>query len=129
MLKMLVACARNSSVRDSFSGMILVKAMSNNFVPGPMMLLRRASPYWLVGGAANAAVLNHSPIVGCDKLTDWPGTMLARMVPLVPRATSVTSLRPCGVKGRPDAMVQSPLHCQSPKIARRGVLPVSHRLS
>ena len=41
---MLVACARNSSTRDSFNGMIFVKAMSKTFVPGPMMLLRRASP-------------------------------------------------------------------------------------
>ena len=62
MLKMLVACARNSSTRDSFSGMTLVNAMSNTLVPGPMMLLRRASPYCPVGGATKAAVLNHSAI-------------------------------------------------------------------
>ena len=42
MLKMLVACARNSSTRDSFRGTIFVKAMSNTLLPGPMMLLRRA---------------------------------------------------------------------------------------
>ena len=44
MLKMLVACARNSSTRDSFSGKIFVNAISNTLLPGPMMLLRRALP-------------------------------------------------------------------------------------
>ena len=45
MLKTLVAWARNSRTRDSFKGKILVKAISNIFVGGPMMLFRRASPY------------------------------------------------------------------------------------
>ena len=34
MLKMFVACARNSSILDSFSGTIFVNAISNTFVPG-----------------------------------------------------------------------------------------------
>ena len=62
---MFVACARNSSTRDSFNGKTFVNAMSNTLLPGPMMLLRRASPYVPVGGARNAAVLNHSAIEGC----------------------------------------------------------------
>src|ERR1700721_824173 len=78
MLNTFVACARNSSVRDSCSGITFVKAISNTLVPGPIMLLRRAVPYWQVEGLANAAVLNHSPIDGCDSCTASPATTSAR---------------------------------------------------
>ena len=62
-------------------------------------------------------MLNHSAMDGFDRLTDCPGTTSARSVPLVPRSTSSALPSSRGVKGRPEAMVQSPLHCQSPKIA------------
>ncbi len=42
-----------------------------------------------------------------------------RSAPLVPLFTSVKLPRIRGVNGRPDAMVQSPLHCQSPNTARQ----------
>src|ERR1700733_7744229 len=129
MLKMLVACARNSSTRDSFSGMIFVKAISNTLLWGPIMLLRRASPYVPVGGIANAAVLNHSRTDGFARLTGCPGTRFGRRGPFVPAFNSSVFPRYRGVNGRPEAIVQSPLHCQSPRMARKGVLPVSQRLS
>src|SRR5580658_5303473 len=129
MLKMLVAWARNSSKRDSFSGKIFVNAISNTLLPGPMMLLRRALPYCPVGGATKAAVLNHSAIEGFVRLTDCPGTRSGRSVAFVPAFTSLTSFTNRGVNGSPDANVQSPLHCQSPKTARNGVFPVSQCLS
>ena len=93
------------------------------------MLLRRASPYCPVGGTANAALLNHSPIDRLAKLTDCPGTTSGRKVPLLPRLTSVMSFSNRGVNGSPEAIVQSPLHCQPPKMARNGACPVSQRLS
>src|SRR5208282_169847 len=112
MLKMLVACARNSSTRDSFRGKIFVNAMSNTLLPGPMMLLRRASPNCPGGGATNAAVLNQSVMDGLAKLTDCPGTKSGRNVPFVPRFTSAMLPSSRGVNGNPDANVQSPLHNQ-----------------
>src|SRR5580658_6199854 len=128
MLTMLVACARNSRTRDSLIGITLVSAMSKTLLPGPMMLLRRASPYGPAGNA-NAAVLNHFAIEGFEMLTDCPRTTSGRSVPFVPRFTSAESPSSRGVKGSPEAIVQSPLHCQSPKMARSGVFPVSQRLS
>src|ERR1700758_2914016 len=128
-LKMFVDWARNSSTRDSFNGKTLVNAISNTWVPGPMMLLRRALPICPVGGAAKAAVLNHAPIDGFELWIDCPETKSGRKVPLVPRLTSVAFPRSRGVKGNPDAIVKSPLHCQSPRIARHGEFPVSHRFS
>ena len=84
MLKTFVACARNSIIRDSFMGMTLVNAISNTLLPGPMMLLRRASPNCPVCGVVNAAVLNHSRIEGSDRLTFCPGTTSGRSVPFDP---------------------------------------------
>src|SRR5271154_2228042 len=129
MLKMLVACTRISSKRDSFMGKIFVNAISNTLLPGPMMLLRRALPYSPVGGATNAAVLNHVAIEGFGRLTACPGTRSGRSVAFVPAFTSFTSFTNRGVNGNPDANVQSPLHCQSPRTARNGVFSVSQRLS
>src|ERR1700693_2436208 len=106
--------ARNSTIRISPKGNNLVNAISNDRVPGPSMLLRRALPYWPTGGAVNAAVLNHSPMEGSASVNDCPGTTSARIVPLVPRLTSVKSPNTRGVNGEPEAMVQSPLHSQSP---------------
>src|SRR5215813_10281482 len=115
-LKTLVACARNSSTRDSFKGNTLVIAISQLIVEGPITLFLRASPYWPEGAATNAPVLNHSAIEGFPSAIGSPGTRLGRRVPLVPRPTSVKLPRRRGVKGSPDAIVQSPLHCQSPNI-------------
>src|SRR5215467_8166272 len=126
---MLVTCARNSKTRDSFSGMIFVNAMSNTLVPGPTMLLRRASPYCPAGGATKDPVLNHFLIDGLEILTLCPGTRSGRNVPFEPRLTSAKFPSRRGVKGKPEANVQSPLTCQSPTIARNGELPESQRLS
>src|ERR1700693_2473256 len=109
--------------------MTFVNAISNTFEPGPMMLLRRALPNCPVGGATNAALLNHSPIEGFDRLTDCPGITSGRSVPLLPRFTSAMLPSKRGVNGRPEAIVQSPLHCQPPTIARNGACPVNQRLS
>src|ERR1700722_8521168 len=103
--------------------------MSNTLVPGPMTLLRRTSPYVPAAGATKAAVLNHSPIDGFAKDTVCPWTKFGRNVPFVPPLTSLMSFSNLGVNGSPDAIVQSPLHCQSPSIARHGEFPVSQRLS
>ena len=92
------------------------------------MLLRRASPNAPVG-ATNAAVLNHSAMDGFGTVTDWPGTTSARSVPLTPWLTFSVLPRIRGVKGSPEAMVQSPLQFQSPRMARSGVLPDSQRRS
>src|SRR5215469_8040991 len=129
MLNTLVACARNSRVRPSFSGITFVRAMSNSLEEGPMMLLRRASPYWPTGGLTKAAVLNHLGIEGFEIRTDCPGTTFGRKVPFVPPLISSAVLTKRGVNGSPVARVQSPLHCQSPKTARMGVLLFSQRLS
>ena len=61
-LKTFENCARNSRKRVSLRGKILVNDMSNNRLPGPSILLRRASPN-TADGATNAAVLNHSVAV------------------------------------------------------------------
>src|SRR5579863_7822973 len=129
MLKMLVAWARNSNTRDSFNGNILVNAISKTLVGAPMMLLRRASPYCPVGGAANAAVLNQRAIEGLEIEIDCPDTRFGRNVPFVPRCTSEKSPRSRGVNGSPEASVQSPLHCQSPNTARCALFPVNQCLS
>ena len=73
---MLEAAARNSMVRDSFSGMSLVNAMSNTTLPGPIMLLRRASPNSPVGGVTKAAVLNHSARDGFARAHRLPGNQV-----------------------------------------------------
>src|SRR5579864_4087132 len=127
-LKIFVADARSSTTRDSFNGITLVSAMLNTRVPGPVMLLRRALPNCAGGGAINAAVLNHCATVGSEMPTGNPVTS-GRSVPLVPRLTSLNAPRILGVKGSPEAIVQSPLHCQSPKTARHGLAPESHCLS
>jgi hypothetical protein len=43
-LKMLVACIRNSSARDSRTVIVLLSAISNVNWAGPSMILRPASP-------------------------------------------------------------------------------------
>src|ERR1700733_655842 len=97
-----------------------------------MMLFRRALPYAQEGGA-KAAVLNHSPIVGFPNWIDCPGIRFGRSVPLVPPLTSHVLPTIRGVNGSPEANVQSPLHCQSPKTARSismdEPLPLRKRLS
>src|ERR1700742_3421188 len=125
-LKTFENCARNSRKRVSLSGKILVNDISNSRVPGPSILLRRASPNTPVG-ATNAAVLNHSAIDGSDTVTGSPGTTSARCVPFTPWLTFNVLPRIRGVKGSPEAMVQSPLQFQSPRTARSGLLPESQR--
>src|SRR6476646_6736718 len=127
-LKIFENCALNSRKRVSLRGKILVNDISNNRLPGPSMLLRRASPNG-PDGVTKAAVLNHSAIDGLGRLTGCPGTTSARTVPLVPWLTSSTLPRTRGVKGNPDAMVQSPLQFQSPRMTRSGLLPDNQRRS
>src|SRR4029078_3088001 len=127
-LKIFENCALNSRKRVSLRGKILVNDISNNRLPGPSMLLRRASPNW-PAGATNAAVLNHSAMDGFDTVTNWPGTTSARTVPLVPRFTSEESPRIRGGKGRPEEMAQPPPQFQSPKPPRSGLFPASQRRS
>src|SRR3974390_1659276 len=94
--------------------MSLVSAMSNSTCPGPMMLLRRAFPYCPTGGVTNAAVLNHSLMLGFEILTGSPVTS-ARSVPFTPLFTLEYEHTLRGVKGSPEAMIQSPLYCHPPR--------------
>src|ERR1035441_10788290 len=78
------------------------------------MLLRRALPYCPVGRMRNAAVLNHSAILGSGMPTGAPVTS-ARNVPFTPLLTLEYEPTMRGVNGSPEAIVQSPLHCQPPR--------------
>src|ERR1700686_1122725 len=96
---------RSSSARDSLMVMIFAKFMSNVICPGPAMVLRPLPPTELPGGFAkvlpepgvfepkeeegeqNAAVLNHSRVVGLLKESGAP-VALARNDPLTPRPMS-----------------------------------------
>src|ERR1700720_3490829 len=120
---------RSSSARDSLMVMTLFMLISNVTWRGPSMTLRPASPKELPlgftqvlpepgvlppkeeAGEQNAAVLNHSRVVGLPKDTGAP-VALARSDPLTPRLMSSELPRTRGVKGSPEAMVKSPLHCQ-----------------
>src|SRR5208283_2815352 len=119
-LKILLACSRNSSERDSRMVMVLLIAESNVNCEGPSIMLRPASPYTVPPAHAgcpviqNAEVLNHSFVVGFGTLNDCPETTFARMLPLTPRLMSCVAPNTCGVKYSPEAMVKSPLHCQPP---------------
>src|ERR1700719_3217003 len=113
---------RSSSARDSFIVMILPKFISNVTCPGPAMILRPASPKEVPLGFAqvlpdagvlppkeeageqNAAVLNHSSVVGLPMDTGAP-VAFARSEPLTPRLMSSELPRTRGVKGRPEVMV------------------------
>src|SRR3954470_13222325 len=76
------------------------------------MRLRGAFPNWPAAGA-NAAVLNHSPMVGLPRLMGAP-VRSGRDVPLTPCDTSVNSPNTRGENGNPEPIVKSPLHTQSP---------------
>src|SRR4029077_21171704 len=106
--------------------MVLLSDISRLTWPGPSMTLRPASPKEVpleltqpaVGveeGAQNAAVLNHSSVVGSPSETGAPVT-LARKEPLTPRLMSTELPRTRGVKYRPLAIVKLPLHCQPSKM-------------
>src|SRR6266446_6185329 len=133
---------RSSSARDSLTVMILAKFMSNVICRGPSMLLRPASPKELPLGFAqvlpepgvlppneageqNAAVLNHSSVVGLLIEMGTP-VAFARNEPLTPRLISNELPSTRGVKYSPEPMVKSPLHCQpsrmwesAPRCAKR----------
>src|SRR3981081_417546 len=96
---------RSSSARDSLTVMVLLRFISKMTCPGPSMILRPASPKELPLGFAqlvpeagvfapaeeageqNAAVLNHSRVVGEPNEKGAPGT-LARKEALTPRTLS-----------------------------------------
>src|SRR5260370_9749378 len=114
-LKTCAAWMRSSSARDSLIVMVLPKFMSNIIWPGPSMILRPASPNELPFGFAqvapdagvlepndedgeqNAAVLNHSRVVGLPRGTGAP-VALARSEPLTPRLMSSELPSTRGVK-------------------------------
>src|ERR1700694_2540820 len=128
---------RSSSARDSFIVMVLPKFMSNVIWPGPAMILRPASPKEVPLGFAqvlpeagelppkeeageqNAAVLNHSSVVGLPMDNGAP-VALARSDPLTPRLISRELPSTRGVKGRPEVMVKSALHCQPFRMCESG---------
>src|SRR5437762_12231498 len=71
LLRTLLAESRKSKARDSLMVMVLLRAMSSVTCPGPSMIFRPASPKavpfgltQVAPGAQNAAVLNHSSVVG-----------------------------------------------------------------
>src|SRR6202035_569214 len=106
---------RSSRARDSLMVMIFAKFMSNVICPGPAMTLRPASPNELPLGFAqvlpepgvfepkedageqNAAVLNHSRVVGLPRERGAP-VALARSEPLTPRLMSSELPSTRGVK-------------------------------
>src|ERR1700692_373547 len=120
---------RSSSARDSLMVIVLFRFISNVIWRGPWMILRPASPKEVPlglehalpeagvlppkveGGEQNAAVLNHSRVVGSASETGAP-VALARSEPLTPRLMSSELPSTRGVKGSPEPVVKSPLHCQ-----------------
>src|ERR1700730_15889777 len=128
-LKTLAACMRSSSARDSLKVIVLLRFMSNTICRGPAMILRPASPKEVPLGFAqvlpeagvlppkeeageqNAAVLNHSRVVGLPMDNGAP-VALARSDPLTPRLISRELPSTRGVKGRPEVMVKSEVHFQ-----------------
>src|ERR1700730_1249871 len=73
----------------------------------------------VAAGAQNAAVLNHSSVVGLLSESGWPVTS-ARREPLTPRLMSSELPNTRGVKYMPLAIVKLPLHCQPSKICDNG---------
>src|SRR5229473_1215244 len=114
-LNTFAAWMRSSSARDSLMVMVLPKFMLTTICPGPSMILRPASPNELPfgfvhvapdagalepndeGGEQNAAVLNHSRVVGLPSETGAP-VALARSEPLTPRLMSSELPSTRGVK-------------------------------
>src|SRR5467141_1854163 len=105
---------RSSSARDSLMVIIFAKFMSNVICPGPSIMLRPASPKEVPLGFAhvlpeagvlepeeageqNAAVLNHSRVVGLPNETGAP-VAFARSEPLTPRLMSSELPSTRGVK-------------------------------
>src|SRR5580693_5175767 len=105
LLKTLLAVRRRSSVRDSLMAIVLLMVMSKVTWPGPSIIFRPASPY-CVGlpggqftlGLQNAAVLNHSRVLGSLTAIGWPPMRFARREPLTPRLMSTPPPRTRGVK-------------------------------
>src|SRR6266567_6623000 len=106
---------------------LLFKAMSNWYVPGPRIVFLPALPNWPAAGRTKAAVLNQAMTVGFAINTGAP-VAFARSVPFVPRRISPVSPRIRAVDGVPEAIVQLPLTCQLPNIARPKCSVESHRL-
>src|SRR5579859_7229425 len=113
-LKTLFAETLSSSARVSFANKVLLTDMPKLNCRGPRMMLRLASPNCPAGGIMNAAVLNHSPMVGLLNEIGAP-VRSARSVPFTPCVMSLAAPNTRGVNGNPEAMVKLLLHCQSPK--------------
>src|SRR5258708_9558132 len=128
---------RSARGRVSVTVMVWMRFISKPTCPGPAMILRPASPKELPLGFAqlvpdagvfapaeeageqNAAVLNHSRVLGELNETGAPVT-LARKEPLTPRLMSSELPRTRGVKYRPEPTVKSPLHCQPSRMCEIG---------
>ena len=104
-LKTLLAWTRSDSVRGRPSEMFLMSVMFTRTWPGPITVLRPASPNASPGGTTKAAVLNQRAIVGSAITTRARPVTLARSVPFTPRATSPKS--PDDARGEGRARLRS----------------------
>src|SRR6202142_50951 len=111
-LKTLFACILSSSDRVSLIVIVLFSVILNVNCAGPSMMFRPASPYVLpagfvqsVPGVQNAAVLNHSAVVGFATRNGWPATTFARNDPLTPRSISTEAPKTRGVRYSPEPIV------------------------
>src|SRR4029079_14444963 len=118
-LKTLLAWMRMDSVRGRPRSMFLTRPMFTRKVPGPMIVLRPASPNVPSAGTTKAAVLNQRAMPGSGTVIGCPVTS-SRSVPFTPRATSPKSPRTRAVKGVPDWRLTSPLHTQPPRTWESG---------
>src|SRR6266853_1405830 len=79
-------------------------------------------------GEQNAAVLNHSSVLGEPSEMGEPVT-LARSEPLTPRLMSRELPSTRGVKYSPEPTVKSPLHCHPPRMWLQAPLGTNRRFS
>src|SRR5882672_9966624 len=127
-LKTLLAERRTSRPCISFSWMFFAMDISNETVPGPIMMLRPALPN-TPAGVTKAALLNHAWMVGSLSWIDCPGTKSGRAAPVTPRLRSDESPKNRGENGRPEASVRLPLKENPLKALCAQPLLFSHFLS
>src|SRR5262245_50163736 len=88
MFRKLDACALTSIDRPSANKNVLFTDKLPTDVAGPRIVFLPTFPNWPAGGRVNAAILNHSATPRSSIPVGNP-VALARMLPLLPRATSV----------------------------------------
>src|SRR5215472_15800837 len=108
--------------------MVFDNDMLKLIVPGPMMMLRPASPNG-PAGTVKAALLNHSLMLRSLRLMDCPGTTSGRAEPVTPRERSEECPKIRGENGRPEARVMLPLQEKPPKTSCAQPSLVSHFFS